>query len=122
MAKTTRVRIEMKSNQEILLKRHLNKNGKVQRAFTRSVRRRSDKYTPFLTGALKNTAVASESKITYVVPYARKNFFANRGRGYQGTFYGGLRGRNWANRMWAAEGDEVIAEMATIAGVKGRRR
>lgn len=122
MAKTTRVRIKMDSNQEILLKRHLNKNGDVQRAFTRSVRRRSDKYTPFLTGALKNTAKESESSITYVVPYARKNYFANRGRGFQGTSYGGLRGRDWTNRMWAAEGDEVISELAKIAGVKGRRR
>lgn len=122
MASYTRVRVNMTSKQRALLDRGLNKNGLVQRAFTSSVRRHSDKYVPFLNGPLKNTAIEKPSSIEYVQPYARRNYYTNRGRGYQGTSYGGLRGRNWTNRMWAAEGDTIIQEMASLAGAKGWRR
>lgn len=43
----------------------------IQRAFAEVI----DKYTPFLTGRLLNTAQISSDGITYTVPYAREKYY-----------------------------------------------
>lgn len=101
-------RLNINSSQEILLKRNLNANGKAQKFFTHEVRRISDPYVPFLNGIMKNTAVEKASSIEYVQPYARRQFYENRGDG--------LRGKEWIQRAWADRGDEIVRSVSNFVG------
>ena len=94
------------------MKRKLNRNGDAQRFFTHEVRRLSDPYVPMQTGTLKNTAVEQTDKITYPQPYARCQYWENRGDG--------LRGKQWEKRMWNARGKEIVQSVAKFTGGKAK--
>lgn len=102
------VKINLNPTEKILLKRNLNKNGAAQRFFTSEVRRLSDAYVPFDNGPLKNTAVESINKITYVQPYARRQYYENKGQG--------LRGKEWTKRCWADRGREITNAVSKFVG------
>lgn len=106
----TNIKLKIDSADKILLKRNLNRNGKGQQFFTHEVRRLSDPYVPFLSGTLKNTAQELTSRIEYVQPYARRQYYENRGNG--------LRGSHWTERMWADRGKEIIQSVAAYCGGK----
>lgn len=106
----TNIKLKIDPADKILLKRNLNRNGKGQQFFTNEVRRMSDPYVPFLNGALKNTAQELTSRIEYVQPYARRQYYENRGNG--------LRGSHWTERMWADRGKEIIQLVAAYCGGK----
>lgn len=105
-----KIRLQIDPVDRILLKRSLNKNGAGQQFFTHEVRRLSDPYVPFLTGALKNTATEEVNRITYNTPYARRQYYENPGTG--------LRGPHWTERMWADRGKEIISATAAYCGGK----
>lgn len=105
-----RINIQIDPAQKILLKRSLNKNGQAQRFFTHEVRRLSDPYVPMKTGTLKNTAIESVDKITYIQVYAKQQYYFNRGYG--------LRGKFWDKRMMADRGPEVVKAVADFTGGK----
>lgn len=107
-----KIRLQIDPVDRILLKRNLNKNGKGQRFFTHEVRRLSDPYVPFLTGVLKNTATETVGSITYNTPYARRQYYENRGTG--------LRGGHWTERMWADRGKEIVKATAAYCGGKAK--
>ena len=94
------------------MKRKLNRNGDAQRFFTHEVRRLSDPYVPMQTGTLKNTAVEQTDKITYPQPYARRQYWENRGDG--------IRGKQWEKRMWNARGKEIVQSVAKFTGGKAK--
>lgn len=104
----SRVFLELDSTDRILLKRKLNKNGQAQKFFTHEVRRHCDPYVPFKTGMLKNTAVEHIDSIEYIQPYARRQYYENRGNG--------LRGPMWDKRMWADKGQQIIQSVAKYTG------
>lgn len=104
------IKLKIDPADKILLKRNLNRNGKGQQFFTHEVRRLSDPYIPFLNGTLKNTAQELTSRIEYVQPYARRQYYENRGNG--------LRGAHWTERMWADRGKEIIRSVAAYCGGK----
>ncbi len=106
------IRLEMDPADRILMKRKLEKNGAAQRFLTSTVRRMCDPYVPRRTGVLKNTAVESVGQITYVQPYARRQYWEHKGNG--------LRGPQWDKRMMAARGREVVQAVAKFAGGKAR--
>ncbi|MBS5327208.1 MAG: capsid protein [Lachnospiraceae bacterium] len=106
----TNIKLKIDPADKILLKRNLNRNGKGQQFFTHEVRRLSDPYVPFLSGTLKNTAQELTSRIEYVQPYARRQYYENRGNG--------LRGSHWTERMWADRGKEIIQSVAAYCGGK----
>jgi hypothetical protein len=117
MAKT--VKIIMDSNQRILLKRYLNKNGKAQSMFTQECAKEMNPYIPYLSGQLKNQDVQiNVNSITYSAPYARKQYFSNKGNGINGTSSGGIRGMRWAPRMWVTRGDKIVDKIASLVGGK----
>ena len=84
----TNIKLKIDPADKILLKRNLNRNGKGQQFFTHEVRRR----------------------IEYVQPYARRQYYENRGNG--------LRGSHWTERMWADRGKEIIQSVAAYCGGK----
>lgn len=106
----TNIKLKIDPADKILLKRNLNRNGKGQQFFTHEVRRLSDPYVPFLSGTLKNTAQELTNRIEYVQPYARRQYYENRGNG--------LRGSHWTERMWADRGKEIVQSVAAYCGGK----
>lgn len=108
----TKIKITLDPKSKILLKRSLNKNGAAQKFFTHEVRRLSDPYVPFMNGPLKNTALEKESSIEYVQPYARKQYYENKGSG--------LRGKLWDRRMWATRCNQIVQSVAKYTGGKAK--
>ena len=116
-----RVRIKMDKTQKILLKRHLNKNGKAQVKFTKEVAKYSNNYVPFLTGRLKDMSVELKpDKIIYNAPYAKRQYYTNKGMGKQGTSIGGLRGKFWDRRAFIDHGDKIVKSIADFCGGRSK--
>ncbi|OUO76924.1 capsid protein [Blautia sp. An249] len=107
-----RVRLKLDPADKILLKRNLNKNGKGQRFFTHEIKRLSDPYVPMLTGRLKTDVTELPGSITYNSPYARKQWYENKGNG--------LRGARWTERMWIDRGKEIVQATAEYCGGKSK--
>lgn len=102
--------------EKILSERGLNKNGKAQKYFTNEVWKHSDKYVPYHRGGLKSNVQINTNNIVYKMPYARKQFYTNRGNGIDGINKGGLKGSYWTKRAWAIEGDEILNNLANKIG------
>ena len=95
----------------ILSSRGLSKGGLAQRFFTSTMRRHMDKYVKKDTGVLKNTAVESVDSITFVTPYAHRQYTTDNTR--EGK---PVRGPYWDKRCWAAEGETITKEVARFVG------
>ena len=116
-----RGRIKMDDTGRILLKRALNKDGKAQEKFTKEVAKYSNNYVPYQTGRLKDMMVEIKtSKVIYNAPYAKKQYYTNKGAGKQGTSIGGLRGKFWDRRMWQDKGNEIVKSIAQFVGGRSK--
>lgn len=104
----SKVTVTIDPESKILLRRYLNKDGKAQQFFTHEVRRYADPYVPLRAGTLKKTAIEKTSCIEYVQPYARRQYYENRGNG--------LRGKQWDRRMWADKKDTIVRSVAAYCG------
>ena len=130
--------IDLPGTESLLKRLNLESSGKVQQFFTNEVIRHSDKYVPFSSGVLKNSAMPSPDfeSIIYTTPYARYHWFGKlmvdpitkKGAFYSPEYgfwsrpmtpkeltdtdmsYQGapLRGSHWTERMWIDEGEEII--------------
>lgn len=110
-----KITLKMNHADKILLKRSMGKSGKAQRFFTHEVRRLSEPYIPFQSGNLKDDAVIEEKdKIHYNAPYARKQYYENKGNSNGEP----LRGKRWTERMWADRGGEIVQSVARFVGGK----
>lgn len=118
------MQFRINSAEEILRSRDIQKGGRVQKFIDSEVLRHVDKYVPMRSGFLKNCAklasVIGSGIIRYTAPYAKSNYYSNRGFGTQGTAQNGLRGRLWFERMKAVFRDIILEGAARMAG--GRRR
>lgn len=111
----------MDDTQKILLKRYLDKDGKAQVKFTKEVAKECNNYVPFLTGRLKDMDITLyTAKIEYNAPYARRQYYSNKGKGKQGMSKGGLRGKRWDKRMWLDKGDKIVQTIAEFVGGKAK--
>lgn len=77
------------------------------------VKERCDKYVPKDTGLLKNTAKVSGDRVTYVQPYAKKQFYGD----YRHT--DPRRGKFWHRRMLQKEGQMLEAEVKRYVKRRG---
>ena len=113
---------KIKSTEQLLRERGLNKGGKVQKFIDSEVIRCMDPFTPFRSGTLKKSAtlgtVIGSGLIKYTAPYARKNYYENAGRGTEGTQNGGRRGRKWFERMKPVYLSTILSGAAKIAGAR----
>ena len=92
---------------KLLVAYGLGSSQRGQKYLARRVRQRMDKYVPKDTGLLKNTAKVSSKgeTITYVQPYARKQFYVNYRHADP------KRGPQWHRRMLRAEGKALRGEL-----------
>lgn len=115
------IKLLLNSEQEILLKRNLNKNGKGQQFFTRECAKAMNPYVPFKTGVLKDiNVVIGVDSINYYSPYAARQYYTNKGLGKEGTSLGGLRGKMWDRRCWSAHGKEIVKKTAEFCGGRAK--
>lgn len=114
-------KLKMDDTQKVLLKRHLNKNGDAQVKFTKEVAKECNNYIPYSTGRLKDMMVVIQpTKIIYNAPYARRQFYNNKGNGRGGTVGGGLRGKRWDKRCWIDHGDKIVKSIADFVGGRSK--
>ena len=107
------VRVNMNSIQRILLAHHLSKNGDGQQFLTRACAKAFDNYVPFDTGRLKNMMITIDiAKITYSAPYAKKQYYTNKGMGKQGEAMGGKRGKYWDKRGFIDNKNMILHTVA----------
>lgn len=107
------VRFFLDDEIEILKRRNLETGGLVQVYIDNEVVSLSKPYVPFDTGYLQKSADGSDfgsGLVEYVAPYAKKQYYENRGDG--------LRGKMWVERMKADRMDEILEGAAKIAGGK----
>jgi hypothetical protein len=105
-----------KSASELAAKYGLLKGGATQRFFDTEVVRFCEPYVPFDSGTLKKAGgtVPGSGEVKYNTPYAHKQLETNAGRGTQGTSLGGLRGKEWFNRMIAAKLEVLGRELSNF--------
>ena len=109
--------IRMDSTNAILSRRRMQPGGEAQIKFTKECAKAFNNYVPFKTGMLKDISIEiGVDFIRYDVPYARKQFYANAGKGKQGTAIGGLRGKRWDKRAWIDKSTEILHTMADFCG------
>ncbi len=80
------VRIEINSTKDILAKRKLQDDGPAQQLFTKECALCFNNYVPFKSGTLKDLDVKTNvDNIVYYAPYARKQYYENKGNGIGGV-------------------------------------
>lgn len=74
---STRIKVEMKPINTILVRLGVDKNGDVQKFVTNTINRRMTRYMPYRTGALstKLKYVKSPVEIEVLAPYARPMYY-----------------------------------------------
>lgn len=117
-----KVTLRVAPENELLARRGLQKGGRVQKYIDSEVLRCCDGYVPMLSGNLKKSGTTStvvgSGMVHYNTPYARKNYYDNRGMGNEGLNKGGKRGRLWFERMKPDHLPGILKGVKRIAGAK----
>ena len=117
-----KVKLHVAPENVLLAKRNLGKGGAAQKFVDSEVLRCSDKYVPMDTSMLKKSGTTStvigSGMVHWDTPYAKPNYYKNRGRGKQGTAKGGLRGRLWFERMKPDHLPGILRGVKRISGAK----
>lgn len=113
--------VGFKPTSQIKARLGLDPNGPTQRFFTHTCRVHMDKYVPFDTGILANTAYEGKDYIVYQTPYAKVVYYGVRNGKelHYNTDKHTLAGPYWDRRMVSAEIDDVIEE--TKQYMRGKR-
>lgn len=98
--------------ERMLARRNLETNGKVQKFIDSEVIRLSEPYVPWATGTLAQTSPKigthiGSGEVVYKAPYARRQYYENRGNGQ--------RGKMWFERMKADHKDEILKGALEVA-------
>lgn len=98
----------------LLSKRNLQEQGEVQKFIDSEVLRLTDPYVPMDSGELKRSGTKhtkiGSGKVIYKTPYARRQYFNNKGRG--------LRGRQWFHRSKVDNKDTILKGAIKKAGAR----
>ena len=117
-----KVKLEILPENLLLAKRSLSKGGKAQIFVDSEVLRCCDSYVPFRTGMLKRSGITATVKgsgmVRYNTPYARLNYYSNKGNGREGMNKGGKRGRLWFERMKPDYKDSILNGVKKIVRSK----
>lgn len=101
----------------LLSVRGLETKGRVQQYIDSEVLRLTDPYIPKDSGKLKQSGTQhtkiGSGEVRYKTPYARRQYFENKGRG--------LRGKQWFHRSKADNRDTILRGVAKIAGARGEK-
>lgn len=132
---STKIHVEMKPVNTILTRLGVNKTGDVQMLLTNTVNRRITRYMPYRSSALstKLKHIKSPAEIEVLGPYARYQYYGkvmvgkppktvtDRPLKYDKTKHP-MAGPLWDQRMMAAEGAQIAAEVQAYVDRKARKR
>lgn len=112
--------VKMQPTSRIIAHLGIEPNGRVQRFFTNTCRKRMDKYVPMDNGDLRTTVDIRPDSITYEMPYARYQYYGVREDGtHQVRNYTTPgTGPYWDKRMVSAEMQDVVKEVQNYVGGK----
>lgn len=112
---TASYKVELRDLQSILSARGLQARGPVQQFVGTELARRMDPRVPFRTGTLKNTVqvLNGGEEIKYPQIYAKAQYYRPRKSGGDNQ-----RGPHWFQRTLNAEGAQIFAAAARMAGGK----
>lgn len=117
-----KVTLQVAPANELLARRGLQKGGRGQKYIDSEVLRCCDSYIPMQTGKLKQSGTTStvvgSGMVHYNTPYARKNYYDNKGMGNQGLNCGGKRGRLWFERMKPDHLPKIVQGVKRVVGSK----
>lgn len=117
-----KVKLEILPENLLLAKRSLGKGGKAQIFVDSEVLRCCDSYVPLRRGPLKRSGTTATVKgsgmVRYNTPYARLNYYSNKGNGREGMNKGGKRGRLWFERMKPDYKDSILNGVKKIVRSK----
>lgn len=117
-----KVKLEILPENLLLAKRSLGKGGKAQIFVDSEVLRCCDSYVPLRRGPLKRSGTTATVKgsgmVHYNTPYARLNYYSNKGNGKEGMNKGGKRGRLWFERMKPDYKDSILNGVKKIVRSK----
>lgn len=109
-----KAKFDILATQVLLQSRGLEVKGEVQKFIDSEVLRLTEPYVPLDTGALKQSGIQhtkiGSGNVIYRTPYARKQYFANKGSG--------LRGKQWFSRMKANHKEQILKGARAKAGAK----
>lgn len=109
-----KTKFKIKEIQVLLAMRGLETQGKVQKYIDSEVLRLTDPYVPMDSGELKRSGTrhtrVGSGEVRYKTPYARRQYFENKGNG--------LRGKMWFERSKANHRDQILRGAAKVAGGK----
>ncbi len=112
--------IEIPDSLGFIESRGLEPFGEVQRKLDSEIVRLCEPYVPFRYGTLEGSADRAtdfgSGVITYDTPYAKKQYYENKGRGKDGTENGGMRGSKWFERMKADNIDYLRNFVSEVSG------
>ena len=97
------IKVQIDSASKIKKRLGIEKNGKAQLFLATEATKRMDKYVPKESGVLKDSHDIEPHKITYFQPYARKQFYTNKGKG--------IRGKKWHLKMLSAEKKMLVKDL-----------
>lgn len=96
---------------------HQEEFSNAQKFVDSEILRRSEPFTPLLTGTLIKTGILGteigSGLVQWIAPYAKYQYYATR---KPGSLTGRLRGPFWFERMKEIYGREIIAGAKRIAG------
>lgn len=97
------VKIKFDSTSKIKKRLGIQKGGKAELFLATESAKRMDKYVPYDTGTLKDSHDIEPGKVTYYQPYAKKQFYTNKGKG--------TRGKRWDLKMLSAEKGLLVRDL-----------
>jgi len=100
-------KLKMLNAKEVIQKYELYPQGKTQLFWDNQLLMVSDPYTPFRTGALKNTVYTTGGELKYIMPYARRMWY-----GDNFNFNGApMRGSRWVQRAYQDNEAQLIQSL-----------
>ncbi len=119
---TIKLTFKLAPEKAIFAYRNLGMGGMAQKFVDSEVLRYCAPYVPHYNGILEKSGddatVKGSGMVHWDTPYARKNYYENRGRGTDGTAKGGLRGKLWFERMKRDHLPAILRGVKKIAGAK----
>jgi len=97
------VEVVLNSTKFIEQRLGINTGGRANLFLANESARRMFKYVPYRSGMLRTVVSITALWIEYLVKYARRQYYENRGSGIRGSF--------WDKRMMSAEGSALIKDV-----------
>lgn len=124
--KITNVQLELKPSSIIKTNLGIENGGPVHKYFTDRCAKHMNRFIPkrprSMGGSLREEVDIQTDSITYEMPYARYQYFGIRADGTHVVMNYSTPGTGpyWDERMWSAEGDQVVNEVKEMMEWLGR--